>query len=102
MRKPGFGVVTAVVTLLAAVAFISKPIVGLIPAGPENRLGGESAEFLSQAAHEQIDWRTLSEDTLAEARKKDMPIMLVVGSACSPTGRATDKFVFVSKTVRGF
>jgi uncharacterized protein YyaL (SSP411 family) len=102
MQRPNFSVVSGVVAVLAGMAFLSKLFVGLIPAGPENRLGAESAEFLTQAAHEEIDWRILDEAVFSEARKKDRPIMLVVGTACSPTGRASDKILFRTKEVRGF
>lgn len=102
MYKPSFGVVSGVVVVLAILAFLSKLVIGLIPDGPPNSLALETSEFLLQAAHEEIDWHTLTEDTFAYARKQEKPIMLVVGSACSPTGRAADKVVFPTKEVRGF
>ncbi|HWA82922.1 MAG TPA: DUF255 domain-containing protein, partial [Fimbriimonadaceae bacterium] len=102
MYKPSFAVVSGVVVVLAILAFLSKLVTGLIPEGPANNLAVENAEFLVQASHEEIDWHTLTEDTFAYARKQEKPIMLVVGSACSPTGRAADKIVFPSKEVRGF
>ena len=81
MQRPKFSVVTGVVVVLALMAFMSKLGAGLIPEGPENRLASERAEFLKQASHQEIDWRTLSEEVFSEARKKDRPIMLVVGTA---------------------
>lgn len=102
MYKPSFGVVSGVVVVLAILAVLSKLVIGLIPDGPPNGLALETSEFLLQAAHEEIDWHTLTEDTFAYARKQEKPIMLVVGSACSPAGRAADKVVFPTKEVRGF
>lgn len=102
MHKPGFGVVTGVVTVLAVIAFIAKLVIGHIPEGPENRLASEPSPFLQQAATEEIDWRKLSEETFADARKRDLPIMLVVGSACSPTGRAVDEYTFKAKEIEDF
>jgi uncharacterized protein YyaL (SSP411 family) len=102
MQKPSFGVVSGVIAILVVVAFLAKLAVGLIPAGPENRLATEPSEFLQQASHEQVDWHTLSEETFSEARKKDKPIMLVIGSPCSPIGRNADTDVFTSKEIRGY
>src|SRR4051794_17105358 len=102
MQKPSFGVVTGVVTILAVIGFLSRYLGDQIPNGPENKLAGETPEFLAQASHAQVDWRTLTEETFSEARRQDKPIMLVVGSACSFTGRVADRLVFQAKEVRGF
>lgn len=101
-HKPSFSVTAFVIAMLALGSILSRFFLPRIPADPENRLASERSEFLLQASHEQIDWRTLNEDTFAEARKKDKPIMLVVGDACSPTGRVGDKFTFTSKEIRGY
>src|SRR5579862_6856938 len=103
MRRPSFGVVAGVVCILAVIAFLTRMGVDLVPAGPDNRLASETAEFLVQGSHEQIDWRTLSEDSFQDARRPvEKPIMLVVGSACSPVGRAADRLIFQAKEVCGF
>lgn len=102
MFKPSYGVVTAVIVVLAVIAFLSRASIGLIPPGPTNSLAGEPSEFLQQAAHEQIDWKPLSEGVFSEARRLDRPIMLVVGSACSWAGRKFDADVFTAPEIRGY
>lgn len=101
MHRPNFGVVTSVVVVLAAIGGLSRLVIDLIPPAPDNRLASESAEYLVQAAHQEIDWRPLGEDAFVDARKLNRPIMLVVGSAASRAGRAADKLLFTSKDVRG-
>jgi uncharacterized protein YyaL (SSP411 family) len=91
-----------VVTVLAVLAFIAQLVIGHIPEGPQNRLAAADSKFLRQAGTQEIDWRPLSEETFAEARKRDLPIMLVLGSACSATGRGVDEFTFSAKEIEDF
>lgn len=46
-----------------------------------NRLIQEASPYLLQHAHNPVDWRPWSEDVLAEAQARDMPIFLSVGYA---------------------
>ncbi|MEM7684792.1 MAG: DUF255 domain-containing protein [Pseudomonadota bacterium] len=46
-----------------------------------NRLIDEPSPYLLQHAHNPVDWRPWSEDALAEAARRDMPIFLSVGYA---------------------
>src|SRR5277367_3759810 len=48
-----------------------------------NRLGGEASPYLLQHATNPVDWWPWCEDALAEAKKRDVPILLSIGySAC--------------------
>jgi uncharacterized protein len=48
-----------------------------------NRLGSEASPYLRQHADNPIDWWPWSEEALAEARRRDVPVFLSVGySAC--------------------
>ena len=100
MRKPGFGVITAVICILVGVAFFSHVFSEFIPNEAENKLAFESSPFLVQAGHQLIDWRLPTEETFREARRLDRPIMLVVGSACSLSGRIMDSQIFSAPEVR--
>ena len=46
-----------------------------------NRLIEEASPYLLQHAHNPVDWRPWSDETLAEAKARDMPIFLSVGYA---------------------
>ena len=48
-----------------------------------NRLAGESSPYLRQHADNPVDWWPWSDDVFAEARARDVPVLLSVGySAC--------------------
>lgn len=46
-----------------------------------NRLGGSTSPYLRQHAANPVDWWPWSEDALAEARRRDVPILISVGYA---------------------
>ncbi|MEM6423300.1 MAG: thioredoxin domain-containing protein, partial [Pseudomonadota bacterium] len=46
-----------------------------------NRLIREASPYLRQHAHNPVDWRPWSDETLSEAAARDMPIFLSVGYA---------------------
>ena len=48
-----------------------------------NRLASSTSPYLLQHADNPVDWWPWSEEALAEARRRDVPILLSVGySAC--------------------
>ena len=48
-----------------------------------NRLAGEASPYLLQHANNPVDWWPWCEEALAEARRRDVPILLSIGySAC--------------------
>ena len=48
-----------------------------------NRLGGETSPYLLQHADNPVDWLPWGEDAFAEARGRDVPLLISVGySAC--------------------
>ena len=48
-----------------------------------NRLGGESSPYLRQHADNPVDWWPWCDEAFAEARRRDVPVLLSVGySAC--------------------
>ncbi|MFO1467933.1 MAG: thioredoxin domain-containing protein [Steroidobacteraceae bacterium] len=52
-------------------------------AGPNNRLEMQSSPYLRQHAHNPVDWQPWDDAALAEARARDVPILLSIGySAC--------------------
>ncbi len=50
---------------------------------PANRLAAQSSPYLLQHAHNPVDWYPWGEEAFAEARRRDVPILLSVGySTC--------------------
>ncbi|TMK19012.1 MAG: thioredoxin domain-containing protein, partial [Actinobacteria bacterium] len=46
-----------------------------------NRLAGETSPYLLQHANNPVDWRPWGDEALAEARRRDVPILLSIGYA---------------------
>ena len=46
-----------------------------------NLLGQETSPYLLQHAHNPVHWRSWSADALAEAKRRDCPILLSIGYA---------------------
>src|SRR6266852_3156435 len=51
------------------------------PSGPENRLARETSPYLLQHKHNPVAWWPWGPEALAEAQRKDKPILLSVGYA---------------------
>ena len=48
-----------------------------------NRLAGETSPYLLQHKHNPVDWYPWGEEALAEARERDVPLLVSIGySAC--------------------
>ena len=60
-----------------------------------NRLGGSTGPYVRQHAENPVDWWEWSDEAFAEARRRDVPILLSVGYAachwCQASDGATDK-----------
>ena len=60
-----------------------------------NRLASSTSPYLRQHAENPVDWWEWSDEAFAEARRRDVPILLSVGYAachwCQASDGATDK-----------
>jgi len=102
MQKPGFGVVTSVVTALCVIGFVATILRPRIPAVVANRMSNEHAEFLRQGQNEAIDWKTMTRASMAEARRAGKPILLVVGTPTSRVAYVLDQQAFADREVAGY
>lgn len=102
MRKPSFQVVTFTTALLALLGVFAHIVKPLIPAPRENRLAVEASEFLRRAAEQRIDWRALDSSAFAEARRRDVPILFVVGLPWGKFGREFDNEIFTHPDVEAY
>lgn len=102
MQKPGFGVVTSVVTALCVIGFVATLLRPRIPAVVANRMSSEHAEFLRQGENEAIDWKTMTKASMAEARRAGKPILLVIGTPTSHVAYVLDQQAFADREVAGY
>ncbi len=63
---------------------------------------GETEEYLRQGAFQQIHWRKLEASSLAEARRLDRPVMLVMGASWSREARQADNYLFRDQDIQSF
>jgi len=94
MRKPKFGLVILVLTVLTAFGIVAKEFKPLIPLGKPNGLVFESGEFMKQAAYQKVHWYPMGEKAFREARRQGKPIMLLIGTPWSRFGRDYDERIF--------
>ena len=102
MRRPAFGVVSGAVTVLVILGFVSRWLRPYIPQPVENSLGQESSEFLHRAAVQRIDWRKPTPESFMEARRRDKPIFLFIGSSSNAFAQDLDAGVFMSAQVQSY
>ncbi|MCB8932471.1 MAG: DUF255 domain-containing protein [Fimbriimonadaceae bacterium] len=102
MRKPSFQVVTLATALLVLLGVAAQLVKPLIPPPKENKLAVEASEFLRRAAEQRIDWHALDASAFAEARRRDLPILFVVGLPWGRFGREFDSGIFTHPDVEAY
>ena len=102
MRKPSFSVVSTAIAILVGLGFVSKALVGFIPAPDESELAREPSIFLRRAAIQQIEWKKPTDEAFASARRRDLPILLFMGNGFDPLARGLDRGVLLSPRVQAF
>lgn len=86
--------VTFTVASIAGLALLIKVARPLLPPDPPNRLQYETSDFLLQGSRQQVDWWAYGPEAFAEARRRNKPILLLIGAKWSPFGRLADSDVF--------
>jgi uncharacterized protein YyaL (SSP411 family) len=99
LKRLGFGVVTFTVTVLVLGGVIVKLAEPYLPKPELTADGAEQADFIEVARGQKIPWRALDEDTFAEARRLERPVMAVLGAVWSRDGRVADREIFIDEDV---
>jgi len=94
MQRPAFNVVTFILVTLCSAGAIVAMTKRFIPPPPANSLKDSSDAFLTQAMYQPIQWQLIGDAPLAQARRENKPIMLVIGTPWSNPARAFDREVF--------
>lgn len=102
MRKPSFQVVTLATALLVLLGVAAQWVKPLIPPPKENRLAAEASEFLGRAAEQRVNWYALDSNAFAEARRRGLPILFVVGLPWGRFGREFDREIFTHPDVEAY
>ena len=93
-RRESYVAVTVVVSSLAVIGVVSRCNRQFIPPPEPNDLAGFEAPFLKRAGNQDVEWRTTDVTPFAEARRLDLPVMVVAGSSSGLAARRFDDVVF--------
>lgn len=88
---PAVALVLTALSLGFLFVVLMKPY---IPPRPENRLAHEEGAYLRAASRQSIPWMTVDEPYLEEARRRKVPLFVVVGAPWSRAGRVSDRTAF--------
>lgn len=94
--------VSSVCCILGILGVAVSNLRSMLPAQPANALQSETDEFLHQGAYQQIQWHLLNEKSLAEARRLDRPLMVVLGCVWSREARQADQYLFSDTDVQSY
>ena len=94
MRKPRFGLVILVLSILTVFGVLTKEFKPLIPPGQPSNLIFESGEFVKRAAYQKVRWHAMDAQVFREARRQAKPILLLLGTPWSRFGRDYDERIF--------
>lgn len=97
--RPSYQVSTLVVTTLVLIGLGVQAIRRLIPPPEPNALSEAQGDYYQQAASQQVPWLPYGPHVYREARKRDRPILLVVGATWSRLGRMLDLDVLTDRDV---
>lgn len=98
MPRPSFSVVAGTLVVLVGFGAIRRYIAPLIPL-PYDAVSPETADYLRAGEVQPLRWRPLSAAVVAEARRRDRPILLVLGSEGSRTARDLDDRAFLDPEI---
>jgi uncharacterized protein YyaL (SSP411 family) len=92
--RPRFGVVSAVVTILAVFGGLAQLLRPYLPPAPSNPALSKEPGFVQQGAKERIAWQPLTDSAFDLAKHLQKPVLLVVGAEWSKDGRVADRLPF--------
>ncbi len=90
--KSSYPVVTFVILALTTLGVVSTALKSVQPLPEPNGLQNEADSFLSRAKYQKIEWKRWGKPVLAEAKRQDKPILLVLGTESSKSARLFDDF----------
>ncbi len=93
-HKPGFGVVSFVLTLLVLAGFFTTIVKKYIPPGKLNSLQNTGDAFLEQARFQPVQWKRTYHDATEAAALSGKPILLVIGGPEDVDAQFLDQLVF--------
>ena len=102
MYRPSFSVTALTLAILTVFGLVIVSQRYRLPLPPVNSLGDNTAAYLRQGAHQPVKWLSLDDGAFLQARRKGLPMLLVIGAPWSAIGRQVDKQFFMEPEIAGF
>ncbi len=102
MYRPSFSVTALTLVILSVLGFVAVSQRYRLPLQPVNSLGDNTAAYLRQGAHQPVKWLSLGDDAFLQARRKGLPMLMVIGTPWSAIGRQVDQQFFMEPEIAGF
>lgn len=98
-KRSSYPAVTLLMTVLVGMWFLVFAGRKLIPPGPPNRLAVESSDFLQAGSTQSIPWWPIGPEGLAEAKRLNKPLLILVSATWSLSGREIDRVALNDRDV---
>ncbi|MCE9557763.1 MAG: DUF255 domain-containing protein [Armatimonadetes bacterium] len=98
-QKPLFPFATATVVIVSLLGLGLNFVRPLVPRSGKNTLVAGEEDYLSVGTEQPIPWRNLDPTVFVEAKRREMPIMLVCGDVCDRAARQVDRDVFGNREI---
>lgn len=86
-------------TVLVGLWFLVYAGRKLIPPGPPNRLAVETSDYLQAGSTQSIPWWPIGSEALAESKRLNKPLLILVSATWSLSGREIDRVAFKDRDV---
>lgn len=97
--KAMYPAVASVITAVSIIGMISLALRPLIPKSTSPQISEGPFEYLAAGETQEIRWRELNDETMAEAKRTDRLIILVIGDSASAAARFADQYWFQDRDV---
>ncbi|MBX3096094.1 MAG: DUF255 domain-containing protein [Fimbriimonadaceae bacterium] len=98
-KRGTYPLLTLTMFALVATGALTTVCRPFIPPPEPGAIATLPGAYMKAGAGLPIRWRSIADDPYAEARRLDLPVILVIGSASSEEARAYDQWVFRSPEV---
>lgn len=98
-RRGHYPLTAGTVVIIVGVAAMTGVCRSIIPPPELGPTANRPGDFVRSSARLPIAWRTLDDDPFAEARRRELPLLFVMGSDLNQSAVAFDKWMFKEREI---
>jgi uncharacterized protein YyaL (SSP411 family) len=98
-RQPSYVATAGVAVTLGIFGLIARWVRPMIPPAGKNDMAVSRFDYLRAGGEQEIQWRSLGAQALAEARRTNRLVMMVIGERASRSARIADSDAFLDRDV---